>query len=260
MPTARPSSSRGQCCLEPGLCPLGSVWPTWPVLGLKHAQGQRHLWPDLQCGLPGGGRCCWQVPLVLFTGSGHLKGPVLCLGLLWSLPTVPGPLEGCYLWGSFLEWHLPPVLLWLESRAQPPPTETPVGPAPGALAGARFPFLLPYFSDSPRLSSSMEHLPGAWRGCGGQPSVQWIRSYPALSSSWWRWGFSSDKTPGWTPAQCTAAKLGPSLASLVRPGSFPSGQLTRLLSEAMALQGVVYTSYSRSIIKFKNVETIQTYA
>lgn len=139
--------------------------------------------------------------------------------------------RGCYLWGSFLEWHLPPALLWLGSRAQPPPTETPVGPAPGVLAGARFPLLLPYFSDSPRLSSSMEHLPGAWRGCGGQPSVQWI-SCPALSSSsWWCWGFSS---PGAQAGPLHTAlqpvKLGPSLASLVRPGLFPSGQLTWLLS------------------------------
>lgn len=166
-----------------------------------------------------------QVPLILLNGSGHPNGLILCLGLLRSLPPclppVPGLYQGCYLWGSSSEWHLPTALLWLGPRAQPPPTKTPAGPAPGPCLGRTCSCPL---SQSPW---SMEPLPGAWRGCGGQPSAQWIRGCPGLSSSWWCWDFSSDQTPGWAPALST-------LASQARPflGWFdqawvapPSGQI-----------------------------------
>lgn len=75
----RPSSKKGQCCLGPDLWPPGSLWPIWPVLGFVHPQGQRHLWSDLQRGLPEGSMCCWQVPLALLAGSDHPNGPIFCL-------------------------------------------------------------------------------------------------------------------------------------------------------------------------------------
>ena len=62
------------------------------------------------------GRCPWSSLAVAIQACPSLNSPTLFLGLLWYLPPVPSPLQGCYSWGSSLGWHLTlSPLLWLGS-------------------------------------------------------------------------------------------------------------------------------------------------
>lgn len=87
---------------------------------------------------------------------GH--GPLIRLGLFWSLPPVPRPLQGHgrYSRGSLPAGHLPTATLWSGSRVQLPPPQLPAWLGPwGLVWGTPAPAQRPVGQGSPEFSCGL---------------------------------------------------------------------------------------------------------
>ena len=128
---------------DTALTPAGLTGPlAWP--GPHVPPGPRAPWADVLVWAPP-----WRgskVPPLPLAGRGrpgapHLRGPVLCQGLL-SLPPAPppppGPVPGGLSWGEGLC-----QLLCCGSRAQPPHTAVSASPTPGTRGDTPAPTLIP---------------------------------------------------------------------------------------------------------------------
>ena len=153
-PMAKPSNSRGQSCLGPGLCPLGVSQPTWPVLGLIHPQNQR----TCRLELPGGesadtpGPSCSQWLSQCFLAQ-------VTLSSAWTF----SPRTMAVTPGGLSQWAIGQLPCCGHIHSSTPTTTT------ASLVSPLRPWVEHTCSCLPsqRAPGSVEHLPWDWRGMEG---------------------------------------------------------------------------------------------